>query len=273
MNVKAVGTLRNIASRCGGLCMAIIVLCVIDGLTSQLRQEFNTYDMLPGESMVVNGPMPVDTAEIKDMIIEGQRDAVQLHPESTYKGFWMGGFMWKGEAIAAKDAAAGKYTVTVRGATEEEPHPALTFTFRVYADATGLRANAASYVTRYVGFHPYATAAWLLPLAILCGLTVFFLAKKMERDMAARGKAEIYMIKRSPEGLQISFGLGKDHGVEPGALVCVQNEAGLTVGRARVTGSTETDSTAVLSGDGQAELGHFVMLDTVAAREDAAGRE
>ncbi len=273
MNEKAVGTLRSIASRCGGLCMAIIALCVIDGLTSQLRQEFNTYDMLPGESMVLNGPMPVDTAEIKDLIIEGEREAITLHPESTYKGFWMGGFMWKGEATAAKDAAAGKYTVTVRGETEEEPHAALTFTFRVYADAPGLRANAASYVTRYVGFHPYATAACLLPLAVLCGITVFFLAKKMERDMAARGKAEIYMIKRSPEGLQISFGLGKDHGVEPGALVCVQNEAGLTVGRAKVTGSTETDSTAVLTGDGQAELGHFVTQDVAAPRDDVAGKE
>jgi len=273
MNEKTVGTLRNVASRIGGLCMAIIVLCVIDGLTTQLRQEFNTFDLIPGESMVIGGPMPPEAKDINDLIIAGPLETIQFRPESTYKGFWMGGFMWKGEATAAKDAAAGKYTVTVRGEKEEKPHPSLTFTFRVYPDAPGLRANAASYVTRYVGFHPYSAAACLFPLALLCGLTVFFLAKKMERDMAARGKAEIYMIKRSPEGLQISFGLGRDHGVLPGASVCVQNEAGLTVGRAKVTGSTETDSTAVLTGDGQAELGHFVTQDLASPREDATGKD
>jgi hypothetical protein len=273
MNEKTVKMLRNVASRLGGLCMAIIVLCVIDGLTSQLRQEFNNFALLPGESMLVNGHMPPDTAEIKDLIIEGSLETIRFHPESTYKGFWMGGFMWKGEATAAENAAAGTYTVTVRGGKEEKTHSSMVFTFRVYPDAPSLRANAAALVVRYVGFHPYAVAAGLLPLAILCGLTVFFLAKKMERDMAARGKAEIYMIKRSPEGLQISFGLGRDHGVEPGALVCIHNEAGLVVGRAKVTGSTETDSTAVLAGDGLAELGNLVTQDSAAPRADAAGKD
>jgi hypothetical protein len=273
MNDTTAASLRNVASRLGGLCMAVIVLCLIDGLTSQLRQEFNTFDLLAGEAMVINGPMPPETTQLSELIIEGATDVVRIRPEEIYKGFWMGGVMWKGEARAAESAAAGRYTVSVRAAGEEKPNPALTFTFKIFADASGKRANAAALVVRYVGFHPYAVAAGLLPLAILCGLTVFFLAKKMERDMAARGKAEIYMIKRSPEGLQISFGLGRDHGVEPGALVCVQNEAGLTVGRARVTGSTETDSTAVLTGDGQAELGNLVTHEHAAPREDAAAKD
>lgn len=273
MNERTAASARNAASRLGGLCMAIIVLCLIDGLTSQLRQEFNTFDLLAGEALTINGPMPPETTQLSELIIEGATDAVTVRPEEIYKGFWMGGVMWKGEARAAGTAAAGRYTVTVRAANEEKPNPALTFTFRVFADAPSLRANAAAYAVRYVGFHPYALAAGLLPLAILCGLTVFFLAKKMERDMAARGKAEIYMIKRSPEGLQISFGLGRDHGVEPGATVCIHNEAGLTVGRALVTGSTETDSTAVLTGDGLAELGNLVSQEAAAPREDAARQD
>ncbi|NMC49755.1 MAG: hypothetical protein GYA47_10085 [Desulfovibrio sp.] len=261
MSQKTTVSVRNAMGRTGALLMAMAVLCVIDGLTAQMRQEQNMFQMLAGGEMVVNGPMPPDTAELRDLVIEGATDVIRLAPEEIYKGFWMGGLMWKGEARAASDATPGAYTVSVRGEKEEKPHPALTFTFRIYPDGPSLRANAAEYVMRYIGFHPYAVAATLFPLAIACGLTVFILAKKMERDMAGQGKAEIYMLKRSPEGLQISFGLGTDQGLEPGVLVSVRNEAGLTVGRATVTRCTETDAIAVLAGDGQAELGNLVSLE------------
>ncbi|QLA17482.1 hypothetical protein [Desulfolutivibrio sulfoxidireducens] len=261
MNEKTIVSVRNAVGRMGALIMAVAMLCVIDGLTAQMRREQNMFQMLAGGEMVINGPMPPDTAELRDLIIDGATAAVSLRPEEIYKGFWMGGLMWKGEARAASDATPGIYTVSVRGEKEEKPHPTLTFTFRIYPDGPSLRANAPEYVMRSIGFHPYAVAAALLPLAILCGLTVFMLAKKMERDMAGKGKAEIYMIKRSPEGLQISFGLGRDHGLKPGALVGVRNETGLTVGRARVTSCTETDAIAVLAGDGQAELGNLVFLE------------
>ncbi len=261
MNGNTAVAVRNAAGWMGTLIMAVVVLCLLDGLASQMRQEHNMFQLTPGGETVVNGPMPPDTAQPRDMVIEGATDVIRIVPEEIYKGFWMGGLMWKGEARAASDVTPGVYTVSVRGPKEEKPHPALTFTFRIYPDGPSLRADAAEYVMRSVGFHPYAVAASLFPLAIVCGLTVFILAKKMERDMAGKGKAEIYMLKRSPEGLQISFGLGTDQGLEPGAPVSVRNEAGLTVGRATVTRCTETDAIAVLAGDGQAELGNLVSLE------------
>jgi hypothetical protein len=48
MNEKATVSVRNAVGRMGALIMAVVVLCLIDGLTAQMRTEVNMFRCSPG---------------------------------------------------------------------------------------------------------------------------------------------------------------------------------------------------------------------------------
>jgi hypothetical protein len=63
--------------------------------------------------------------------------------------------------------------------------------------------------------------------------------------LAAIGQAEVYMIKRVPDGIQIAFSLGKRQGLKNGEQLDILNSNGSAVGEATVLTLGETDSIAV----------------------------
>jgi hypothetical protein len=80
------------------------------------------------------------------------------------------------------------------------------------------------------------------------------------------GINQIYMIKKSAEGVIVSFRLGTDQGVRPGMKLPVVNEDGFKVGVIEVTMSTETDSEARVSDESSIELGCLVRMPDPAMR-------
>lgn len=48
--------------------------------------------------------------------------------------------------------------------------------------------------------------------------------------MAEQGKAEVYRIKNGKEGLEISFGLGRKQGVQPGTCLTLMDNQGKALG-------------------------------------------
>jgi hypothetical protein len=78
--------------------------------------------------------------------------------------------------------------------------------------------------------------------------------------MAREAAAEIYMMKKSAEGVVVSFRLGSRSGLGPGMRLKVINEDGIPVGSVKVLSSSENESEAVVDGEGGVELGCRVSL-------------
>lgn len=78
--------------------------------------------------------------------------------------------------------------------------------------------------------------------------------------MPRHDAAEIYMIKKSAEGLIVSFRLGTVHGIRPGMQLAVINEDGFRVGVVNVLTSIETESEALVSGESSVKLGCLVSV-------------
>lgn len=68
------------------------------------------------------------------------------------------------------------------------------------------------------------------------------------------------MIKKSVDGLLVSFRLGTGDGVRPGMNLAVVNEDGFRVGSVEVVSSTETESEALALDDRSVKLGCCVRL-------------
>jgi hypothetical protein len=68
---------------------------------------------------------------------------------------------------------------------------------------------------------------------------------RVDALLAQGGKAEVYKVSRSPNGYQIKFGLGTDHGVQPGAKLALFNENGQLLGRIEVVEASARDAVAM----------------------------
>jgi hypothetical protein len=76
--------------------------------------------------------------------------------------------------------------------------------------------------------------------------------------MPAIAPSAIYMIKKSADGLLVSFRLGVKDGVRPGMRLAVVNEDGFRVGTVEVVATTETESTALALDGREVKLGCLV---------------
>ena len=76
--------------------------------------------------------------------------------------------------------------------------------------------------------------------------------------MPAIAASAIYMIKKSADGLLVSFRLGAKDGVRPGMRLAVVNEDGFRVGTVEVVATTETESTALALDGREVKLGCLV---------------
>jgi hypothetical protein len=74
------------------------------------------------------------------------------------------------------------------------------------------------------------------------------------------------MVKKSVEGIIVSFRLGTTQGVRPGMKLPVVNEDAIEVGVVEVTASNETYSEAKVLGESSIEMGCFVSMPDSAMR-------
>jgi hypothetical protein len=252
---------RRTAGWLGALILSLIVLCVLDGLVSQARREYNAFDALPGQRVKATGPFPAGAGDLAAVIIDGNNETVRLRFEDSTKSFWFGGSLWRGVIEVGAQAAAGRYRLALRGPEEPVAKPNMEYTVRVFASPEEMRSHSTSYAIRFLDLHPFALAGSLFPFALLVMAGSFFLSKHMEQAMAKEGKAEIYMVKKSPEGCLVSFSLGTTHGIRPGDRMDILNENGLKVAQADVEQSGKRDSVAKVLAPVQIEVGFVVAKE------------
>ena len=73
--------------------------------------------------------------------------------------------------------------------------------------------------------------------------------------MVRHAVAEIHMMKKSARGLTVVFRLGTRHGLSPGMRLAVHNEDGIPVGSVEVLSCQESESEALVAGEGGVNLG------------------
>ncbi|MDR2489207.1 MAG: hypothetical protein LBD42_06935 [Desulfovibrio sp.] len=213
----------------------VVALAVIDGLQTLMRQEFNAIALVPGETATISGLMPQKAAHLADMVVEMEGlPGLTFRPVASFKGFWMGGDMWRGELTAGDNALPGKGTLIVvdmvpmkkvgqtavrdenggsdkpaatnsRSETIMAQNPALMYTVTVWLSADERDAAELSFLRRFTGQAPFAVAAAAAAAALMAGIGNFVFFAKAEALLSRQGIYVIHGVKQQEDGLHASF--------------------------------------------------------------------
>ncbi|WP_300164781.1 hypothetical protein [Solidesulfovibrio sp.] len=245
-----------------GWLAALLCLCAALGLADSFLYSFrtgpNTFAILPGGTEHLSGPLPPEAADAASMRVTVDHPGVRLVMTTQSQGFWFGNRIWQAEVKAAPDAAPGTAAIVLRDPNADEKAPVQAFFIQVFPDQAALDAASGSYIRRLSGLQPLVAAAFCLGGAILAGCCVFLTSRRLEALWIRQGKAVVYMTKKTPDGLLISFGLGTNHGLSTGATVAVADESGLPVATASVVRCDAADASALVADKGTAALGNIV---------------
>ena len=217
--------------RVGILAMVFLagaLLALADALVGGFGGNHGIIDLIPDTRYQISGPMPPRTEAIKDFVIDGQpRDgSVRLLPETVFSGFWFGGSMWRGVIEVAPFAREGNFVISVKDRYGEKQNPTLVFTVKVWPDQATRDANSHSFLTRKTGRNPYLVAVGLA----LCGFAAaganFLLGRLWARHLAHHNCGEIYKLRRTEQGTEITCELRCGGSLRPGMKGAIYRPSG-----------------------------------------------
>jgi hypothetical protein len=236
--------------------------CLADALASGFKGDGREFQATPGATLPITSYLPPGAVTIEEIRILGSDEAVRLVPESLFSGFWLGGSMWRGSIVVAPNAPTGARTITIEGPPllkPAKPTPPISFVITVHDDALAMQRASHSFVTRKLGFNPFAVSLACFLLALPSGGISFLLSRRIEKLLTLEGKAIVYMVKKTEEGSVIAFSLGSRQGLSPGMTVRLYDTAGQAIGEAQVTESMPEDAKARIV-SGSCEIGDMVIL-------------
>lgn len=260
MSASRLATYRRWLGWSGTVICLILVAALIDALQEKANTEFNHLGVLAGEPKTINGHLPGASRDISEIQVDSSSPQLRLTIASTYKGFWMGGQMWKGQVVADPGCVPGRYRIAVRAREQAKADPALVFPIDVYGSERERNQRSASFFRRYLSAPAFQVAGALFPAVVIVFGGVYLLSNQMERHMREQGQAEIYMLKKTVEGLQVSFSMGSRQGLAVGTHLVVLDDSGLVIGQARVVQCSETEAVALVESGQQTEVGHIVSI-------------
>lgn len=268
MTLEQAVRIRKLLGQIGALIFILFFASLLDSCVARFRAPLFTVHLLPGGSELVDGQVDHDLKELSQLRVEATSESVRLKIDRFQSSYWLGGNMWVGDISAATDAAAGTYDFRVLALNQPAKPPVAAFRAIVYSDYAALRQSYLSLIRRTFDVHPgMVSLACIAALGFVMGLT-YLIGRRVDRLLADRGKAEIFMLKTSAGGVEVWFGLGGRHGVEPGMRVNISTEDGQPMCHA-VVHRVETENSLALA-DGCAERlpkGAIVALPAAATRK------
>lgn len=250
MTLEQAVRVRKRLGQVGALIFILFFASLLDSCVARFREPLFTVHLLPGGSELVDGQVDHDLKEPSQLRVEATSESVRLRIDRFQSSFWLGGNMWVGEISAAPDAAAGAYDLSVFARNQPAQPPVAAFRAVVYPNYAALRESYLSLIRRTFDVHPgMVSLACIAALMFVMGLA-YLLGRRVDRLFADRGKAEIFMVQTSAGGVEVWFGLGRRHGVEPGMRVNISAENGQPMCHA-VVQRVETENSMALA-DGRA---------------------
>lgn len=248
-------------TQCGQAAMIvglIIAFALADLLVAQIRKPPFTFDLLPGASVKVNGPMPERIKAPEELEFQSSSERMTLRIERVHTGYWLGGNLWNGKVTLAPDIPPGEHRFMVKPLEIEADEKFPLYTIRVHATpAEAMRQNP-SLITRLLGIPPWWVIAAGLPLAALLFGAVFHFARIRERHLLRQGKAEIIRVKKKDDHLEIIFGLGLRDGIAIGSRVMLHDQDDRPLGMLKVAKIFDHSAVAAASLDCPARVGYLV---------------
>ena len=233
-------------------------LALLDGLIGQWRDSANLIKLLPGMTAEIDGPLQEEVQGIQELTYLSYSKDLKLTFATVHKGYFLGGLLWQGQITAGPHLPPGEYHLTVAPSRSTSPQASLGFRIMVFSDPLSLQHSSKSLIRRHLGLSPYGAAGLCVPAILLAFGAVFYLTLKLDRLLAQKGKAEIYRVIRREGSFEVHFGLGTEHGMQPGLELGVYNPRGKSVGLARVEKATPKDAIAVVTTDLEIRPGFMV---------------
>lgn len=248
MNFRSLAARRKLAGLCGTLLICLILAFTVDGMVAGGRKDPTLYDLVPGQSLNLTDPMPRGAEKLSDLSFRATSPNVELRFLETFSGFWLGGTLWRVEAVIPAGAPEEEYSLVMHyQANGTETTPRQAYRFRIHKDARGVQAAALSLTQRNLGLSPYFVAACLLPVALLPMFASVFLSRKIASALRAEGMTEIFRAMASPEGQRIFFSQLSDKPLDENTEVQVLDEhADKILGRALVFATAKGDVEAIM---------------------------
>jgi hypothetical protein len=220
---------RKLLGLIGALIFVVFFGSVLDSCVARFREPLFTVHLLPGGSDLVEGQVDHGLKDLSLLRVETSNESVRLTIDRFQAGFWLGGNMWVGTISVAADAAPGTYDLRVFDVNQPPAKPVAAFQAVVYPDDAALRQSSFSFVRRTFDVAPGMVALACIPgLGLVMGLA-YLLGRRVDQLLARQGKAEVFLVKKAPAGMEIYFGLGRRHGVEPGMRVSIHSGNGQSI--------------------------------------------
>ena len=245
--------------RAGTISCLILLLTILDALTTSFREPLNVFSVLPGNALSLNGPAGKNQG-IKDLDYLSSSPMISLYFDEIQKGFWFGGKLWQGRIFVKDGIKPGTYMVKVFPKGSADSQPASIFQIRVFPNQASLNQSSKSFLRRWTGISPWIWVGSFLFLTIIIFGSVFYLSKKMEALLIQDGVAEIYRFLKRDSGYEITFGLGSRHGLHSGSRITIRNGEGETVGVADVIEVNESDARALVETNIPVRPGFMVSI-------------
>lgn len=260
MDLAACNRLRRLLGYLGAGLSILFFAVLADTLAQNFSGEFNTFDIVAGESVALGGPMPEYAPDIGHLAVHGVCQGLELHFLAEDRSYWHGGRIWRGRLVADPWAQTGTCQLQVRAQADVAQLPALVFNIRTFASAQERQQAASSVVRRNLDMEPGALALAAGLAAALTYAAVFGLSQRIGRLMAAMGRSEIFFTKEVAGTTEITFGMGTGQGLAEGDQVWITDATGQPKARAtvlRIQANAATARTAprlTLRGDDEVRL-------------------
>jgi len=267
MDLTQAVTWRKLVGKAGALFCLLASLAIIDGLAAKFREPVNVLHVLPGDVADIDGPIPENIKGTETLTYASDSKDLAVTFVAIHPGYFMGGNMWRGRLTVGRNLAPGKYTVTVRPRDYPTGKPGSQLRVVVYPDALSQRGAFQSTIKRRTGVSPYLVAAAFVPFILVSLGAVYLLSQRIDSLQAEKGLAEIYRVSRDQGQYLVTFGLGTQHGVNPGDQVTLMDPEGNYVGTVKVQESAAQDSVGSITLDRDIHPGYLV-----ARNREATGR-
>ncbi|EFL52671.1 conserved hypothetical protein [Solidesulfovibrio fructosivorans JJ]] len=273
MNEASLVRLRDGLSWLAAAFCLCLGLALADGFVDSSRTGPNMVSLLPGETADLSGPLPADMRHASDLVFAVDHPGIAVAVTGQEAAGVFGDRVWRATVSAAPDAAPATGTVIVREPGGDANTPEQAFIVRIFADKASLDEATNSRIRHLFGVSPMAVAGGCALGAALSGVAVFMFSRRLAALRAVRGNAVVFMTKKTPDGLLISFGLGADHGLAPGSRVAVHDAAGRPVATATVVRCAPDEAAALVTGEKRVLPGSIVtrFLKEGAREEGARG--
>jgi hypothetical protein len=247
MDLERLTTWQSRVARIGSLFCLVAFLALLDGFVAHIREPLNEFKVLPGDAVHINGPAPEEVQELTGLAYESSTPHLHLTFEALHRGYWLGGWTWRGLLTVAPETAPGRHRLTVSPRDNNAVHPPQEFTIVVFPDLASYHQSSLSLIRQHFDLSPWQVLAVFLPLTVLAFALVYHFSRRQEVLLAEKGQAEIYKVDIGEGFYEVVFGLGTRHGVHPGARLTVFNEYQQNIGTLEVIKASETDAIGVAS--------------------------